>query len=201
MQKHARLVPQTFGHVWPLRNPPFSKSQPIMRIFLSPVLPRPVLLIVGGGHVGQAVAVQANVVGFEIVVIDDRPEFTQASLFPAAAKTICSDPARALVELPLDRGTFVVIVTRGHQQDAAALRSCIGHNLAYIGMIGSRRKVPLLRRQFVESGWATPSQFDTVYAPIGLDIGARTVPEIATSIVAQLIQVRRTGSSLRFTPS
>ena len=87
-----------------------------------------------------------------------------------------------------------MIVTRGHQQDAAALRACIRRPAAYIGMIGSRRKVPLVRRQFLDSGWATAEEFDRVYAPIGLDIGAVTVPEIAASIMAQIIAVRRKGA-------
>lgn len=166
-------------------------------IFVSPLIPKPVLLIAGGGHVGQAVAAQAGMAGFDVTVFDDRPEFTQPALFLPRTKTICADPARALAGYPLDRNTFVVIVTRGHQHDSAALRACIRSPAGYIGMIGSRRKVPLVRQQFVEEGWASAEEFDAVYAPIGLDLGAVTVPEIATAIVAQLIQVRRKGAAAR----
>ena len=87
-----------------------------------------------------------------------------------------------------------MIVTRGHQHDAEALRACIREPAAYIGMIGSRRKVALMREEFRASGWATEEEWDRVFAPIGMDIGAETVPEIATSIVAQLVAVRRRGS-------
>ena len=91
----------------------------------------------------------------------------------------------------MDDNTYVVIVTRGHEKDAEALAACVRRPAAYLGMIGSRRKVALMRKDFLESGRATAEEFDRVYAPIGLDIGAITVPEIAASIVAQLISVRR----------
>lgn len=160
-------------------------------IFAEPIVPRPMLLIVGGGHVGQAVAAQGVMVGFDVTVIEDRMEFADQALFPQGTRTVCGDVARLLSEYPIRPDTFIVLVTRGHQQDSAALRACIGRPAAYLGMIGSRRKVPLVREEFLKEGWATPEQFDAVHAPIGLDIGAVTVPEIATSIVAQLISVRR----------
>jgi xanthine dehydrogenase accessory factor len=94
----------------------------------------------------------------------------------------------------LDEDSYVVLVTRGHRHDAQALAACIHRPLAYLGMIGSRRKAALIRRQFLESGLATAAEFDRVRAPIGLQIGAVTVPEIAVSIVAQLIAVRRRAS-------
>jgi xanthine dehydrogenase accessory factor len=93
----------------------------------------------------------------------------------------------------MQHDTFIVLVTRGHQQDSEALRACIGQPAGYIGMIGSLRKVALLRQQFLEQGWATAKEFDRVFAPVGLDIGAVTVPEIATSVLAQIVSVRRRG--------
>ena len=86
--------------------------------------------------------------------------------------------------------TYVVIVTRGHQHDADALRACITSGAAYIGMIGSRHKIALMRDRFLEQGWATPDQWDRVFTPIGLEIGSRSVEEIAISIAAQLVQER-----------
>jgi xanthine dehydrogenase accessory factor len=166
-------------------------------VFLEPLIPKPVLLIVGGGHVGQATAAQAALLGFEIVVIEDRPEFAHPNLFPPGSTTRCGAVAEELAAFPVHLDTFIVLVSRGHQLDSIALRACIRRPAAYIGMIGSRRKVPLVRRQFLEQGWATAAEFDRVYAPIGLDLGAITVPEIATSIVAQMIAVRRTGSASR----
>jgi xanthine dehydrogenase accessory factor len=164
-----------------------------VEVLVEPLVPKPILVIAGGGHVGQAVAVQASLVGFDIVVLDDRPEFTAPALFPAGVSTMCGLIAESLARLPIGADTFVVIVTRGHAHDAEALAACLRQPAAYIGMIGSRRKVAQMRQEFVATGQATAAEFDRVRAPIGLEIGAATVPEIATSIVAQLISVRRQG--------
>ena len=94
----------------------------------------------------------------------------------------------------MTKGTYVVIVTRGHQFDAEALEVCIRRPAAYVGMIGSKRKVALIRQSLLASGKATAEEFDRVHAPIGLAIGSVTAAEIAASIVAQLIAVRRQGS-------
>jgi len=162
-----------------------------LEILVEPLLPKPLLVIVGGGHIGQAVAVQANLVGFEIVVIDDRPEFATAERFPENVTVQCGPIGERVGSFPIAADTYLVIATRSHQHDAEALAACLHRRAAYIGMIGSRRKAAHLRQDFIASGRATGAEFDRVYAPIGLDIGARTVPEIATSIVAQLIAVRR----------
>jgi len=165
--------------------------------FIEPVLPQPLLVIVGGGHVGQAVVRQAACVGFQAMVVEDREEFAQSALFPEGTLTFCGDVRQELEGLDPAAETYVVVVSRGHIHDAAALEVCIRRPLAYLGMIGSKRKVALLRQTFIESGRATAAEFDRVYAPIGLDIGAVTVPEIAASIVAQLISVRRRGAAAR----
>jgi len=164
---------------------------------VEPLAPPPLLVIAGGGHVGQAVARQAALVGFQIVILDDRPEFADAGLFPPGTTTRCGDVARELAGYRDAPGTYVVIVTRGHQHDQQALAACVGAPLAYLGMIGSRRKVALVRQALRESGAAGEADLACLYAPIGLDIGAETVPEIAASIVAQLISVRRKGTSPR----
>jgi xanthine dehydrogenase accessory factor len=164
-----------------------------VEVLAEPLIPPPQLLIVGGGHIGQAVAVQANLVGFAIVVLDDRPEFTAPELFPPGTVTRCGPIGEQLAGSPVGADTYIVIVTRGHQHDAEALAACLDQPAAYVGMIGSRRKVARMRQAFIESGRATGSAFDRVRAPIGLNIGAATVPEIATSIVAELIAVRRLG--------
>jgi xanthine dehydrogenase accessory factor len=165
--------------------------------FIAPLLPKPMLLVAGGGHVGQAIATQASLVGFELTILEDRPEFAEPTRFPAGTITRCGNVAQEMAAFPIGRDTFIVLVTRGHRQDAEALAACIRRPAAYIGMIGSRRKVPLLRQQFLASGWATAEEFDRVYAPIGLDIGAVTVSEIAAGVIAQLISVRRKGSAPR----
>ncbi|MGO9110878.1 MAG: XdhC family protein [Thermoguttaceae bacterium] len=162
-------------------------------VFVEPVLPQPLLVVAGGGHVGRAVALEALRVGFEVTVVDDRPEFAAAALFPPSVNVLCGSVPEQIAACPLDEDSFVVLATRGHRHDAQALAVCIHRCLAYLGMIGSRRKVALIRKNFLEAGLATEEEFDRVSAPIGLEIGAETVPEIAVSIVAQLIAVRRKG--------
>jgi xanthine dehydrogenase accessory factor len=164
-----------------------------VEVLVEPVVPNPLLLIAGGGHLGQALARQAVLIGFDVTVIDDRPEFADPALFPEGVTTRCGDIAPELDSLAGADDTYIVIVTRGHQHDAEALKACIHKPAAYVGMIGSRRKVALIRESFIQAGIATEEEFDAVCTPIGLDIGAETVPEIATSIAAQLIAVRRRG--------
>lgn len=164
-------------------------------VLVEPVVPKPRLLIVGGGHVGQALARQAVPVGFDVTVLDDRPEFADRDLFPEGVTVRRGDVPTEIAEFPVAEDTYVVLVTRGHKHDAAALAACIHAPAAYVGMIGSRRKVALVRESFIQSGLADEAQFDRVFAPIGLDIGAVTVPEIAASITAQLIAVRRKGDA------
>jgi xanthine dehydrogenase accessory factor len=170
-----------------------------MQALLEPVVPRPLLLIAGGGHIGQALARQAVLIGFDVTVLDDRPEFADPARFPESATTRCAPVAESIASFPVARDTYIVIVMRGHRHDAEALEACIHAPAAYIGMIGSTRKAALMRQSFLEPGIATEEELDRVFAPIGLDIGAATVPEIATSIAAQLVAVRR-GSDGRAKP-
>ena len=160
-------------------------------VLVEPVIPKPLLVIAGGGHIGQALALQASLVGFDITVIDDRPEFTDPALFPEGTTTRDGDIPKLITAQSIAGDTYIVLVTRGHKLDAESLEACIHTPAAYVGMIGSRRKVALIHKNFIESGLATEEEFDRVHAPIGLDIGAVTVPEIAASITAQLIAVRR----------
>ena len=164
-------------------------------VFIEPVIPRPALLIAGGGHIGQALAHQGNRLGFDVTVIDDRQEFANPERFHEGTTTICGDIPNLMADFPIDSNTYIVLVTHAHIHDAAALEACIHAPAAYIGMIGSKRKVSMLRESFIESGIAAESEFDRVFTPIGFDIGAITVEEIATCIAAQLVAVRRRGST------
>ena len=142
-------------------------------MLVEPLIPKPLLLIVGGGHVGQAVAAQASLVGFEIVVIDDRPEFARPALFPDGH----DDPLRRRSREQFGRFPIGADTYRRHRHARPSARrrgagALLRKPAAYIGMIGSRRKVALMRQEFIESGRATAAEFDRVYAPIGLDIGA-----------------------------
>jgi xanthine dehydrogenase accessory factor len=165
----------------------------LTEVLVEPVIPKPLLLIAGGGHIGQALALQASLVGFDVTVVDDRAEFTKPALYTEGTTTYSGDIPEKIAELSVGNDTYVVLVTRGHKLDAETLEACIHAPVAYIGMIGSRRKVALIRKNFIESGIATTDEFDRVFTPIGLDIGAVTVPEIAASITAELIAVRRQG--------
>jgi len=159
-------------------------------VYLEPQYPLSRLVIAGAGHVGQAVAHIGHLLDFEVTVIDDRPEFANENRFPEADHIIVKDVGKAIETIPKTEDTYFVIVTRGHSHDADALKAGIGYDVAYIGMIGSGRKIALMRKKFIDLGWATANQFDRVYAPIGIDIQSKTVQEIAVSIAAQLAQVR-----------
>ena len=159
-------------------------------VFLESVVPMPQLIIAGAGHVGKALSHLGKLLGFEVIVWDDRPEFANKTSLPEADKIICGTLDETLGKLHVDRDSFIVIVTRGHKNDADVLRKFLGSKAGYIGMIGSRKKIAQVRESFLKSGWATIDQWEKIYTPIGLEIGSKTVQEIAVSIAAQLIQVR-----------
>ncbi len=165
-------------------------SHQVKMAFLEHIKPMPHLVIAGGGHVGKALAHLGSLLEFEISVVDDRPEFASKEHIPDADHLVHKDIGKAMSELEPGRDTYIVIVTRGHTHDGEALRACIGSDAAYIGMIGSTHKVEIMKKQFLEEGWATPEQWSAIYTPIGLPIGSKTVQEIAASIAAQLVEVR-----------
>ncbi|BCV22442.1 XdhC family protein [Moorella sp. Hama-1] len=162
-------------------------------LFLEPVSPEPEVLILGGGHVGQQVAALAGLAGYRVTVVDDRPDFANEQLFPAAARVICAPFTAALQELKINPSTFIVIVTRGHRYDYECLRAVIQAPAAYIGMIGSRRRIQGVRERLLAEG-INQEALARVHAPIGLDIGAETPAEIAISILAEIIRVYRRGN-------
>jgi xanthine dehydrogenase accessory factor len=159
--------------------------------YLEPLLPHPILVICGGGHVGAAVGKLAAWCGFDVVAIDDRASFANKERFPDAAKIIVDDPAKVMKDFPLDADTYVCIVTRGHRHDAVILKEVIHSRAGYIGMIGSKRKVRTVMEGFINEGVATAEDFRRVRTPMGLAIHSLTVEEIAVSVVAELIAVRR----------
>lgn len=159
-------------------------------LYLEPLHPLSHLIIAGAGHVGQAVAQLGSLLDFEVTVIDDRPEFANKDRLPEVDHIIVEDIGQTITNLPKTEDSYYVIVTRGHSHDAEALKACIGSDVAYIGMIGSARKIALMRKNFLDQDWATPSQFDRVHAPIGIDIQSKTVQEIAVSICAELVLIR-----------
>jgi xanthine dehydrogenase accessory factor len=160
--------------------------------------PRITLLLVGGGHVGLAVARLASEVDFDIWILDDRERFADETRFPMAARRLVGDIDRTLIELAptLTPQTYSLIVTRGHAHDEEALYHLVDSACSYIGMIGSARKIRLIFEDLVAKGVSRES-LSRVHAPLGLPIGSKSVPEIAISIVAELIARRNLGSSNR----
>jgi xanthine dehydrogenase accessory factor len=155
-------------------------------VFIDVLGPPRQLLIVGAGHVGQAVAELGCFLGLDCIVMDHRAEFANSERFPRARQILLDDVVKSLGEYPINQQTYIVIVTRGHVQDIEALSAVIHCPAAYIGMIGSRRKTErvfeVMRAQGVEQ-----ALLNKVHAPIGLDIGAETPEEIAVSIAGQII--------------
>lgn len=159
-----------------------------------PFLERCRLIVVGGGHVGQRVAELAADVDFDVWVVDDREEFCNQDRFPKAKRLIVGDIDTALSGLDVDANTYCVIITRGHNHDEEALYHLAETSACYVGMIGSRRKIKLIFDDLLAEGISREA-LQRVHAPLGFDIGSQTVPEIAVSIVAELIAHRNLGES------
>jgi xanthine dehydrogenase accessory factor len=162
-----------------------------------PVLPRVTLFIVGGGHVGQAVGRLAAEADFDVEVLDDRASYVSPERFPQARRRLAGDIGRTLAELAPTLGPahYCLIVTRGHHHDEEALYHLATTRAGYVGMIGSKRKIRLIYEDLLARGVAAEA-LARVHAPLGLDIGSQTVPEIAISIVAELIACRNLGSTI-----
>lgn len=149
------------------------------------------LILLGGGNVSQALCPYAADLGFDVTVVDDRPDYANAGLFPSASHIICDDFARAADELSIGSTDYVAVLTRGHRYDAMCLRSILkGPFPGYLGMIGSKRRVAGLFQTLENEGFKR-ADLDRIHAPIGLPIAALTVREIAVSIAAELIFEKR----------
>lgn len=168
-----------------------AQDEVIAEVYVEPVEPLPTLLVAGGGHVGQAVAKLGSWLGFRVTVIDDRAVFTEAGRYPEGVRAICGEIPKEVGAFPIDNSTYIVIATRGHRHDGVVLKECIHSKAVYIGMIGSKRKAITIRKGLIEEGAAVESDFERVRSPIGLAIGARSVEEIAVSILSEIISVRR----------
>lgn len=166
-----------------------------LRIFWNRVEKKRKAVIAGGGHISLPLTQILSAVGFEVSVIDDRPEFANRNRFPGAKQVICSEFTRALGEFSIDASTAVIIVTRGHRYDLDCLRAVIHAHPCYLGMIGSRRRIRSIMQQMLDEGYDAHA-LSQLRAPIGLDIGAQTPEEIAVSVAAEVIAVFRGGTCL-----
>ena len=154
-----------------------------------PVLPRCRLVIVGGGHVGRAVGDLAVQLDFDVWVVDDREEYVSHERFPKAQRRIAGSIEQILPSLDITPDTYCLIVTRGHNHDEEALFHLVNRGARYVGLIGSRRKIKMIFDDLLAEGISAES-LAKVHAPLGIDIGSQTVPEIAVSICAELIAHR-----------
>jgi xanthine dehydrogenase accessory factor len=157
-----------------------------------PTLPRCRLVIVGGGHVGKAVADLAVDLDFDVWIVDDREEFVSEQRFPRAQRRLAGPVERVLPDLEITPNTYCLIVTRGHNHDEEALYHLAERGARYVGLIGSRRKIRMIFDDLVSEGIKEDS-LKKVHAPLGIDIGSQTVPEIAVSICAELVSHRNRG--------
>lgn len=164
-------------------------EQPVCAHF-DPILPHPTAFIFGAGHVAIPVAHIASLVGFRVVVIDDRAEFANRERFPNADEVMVAPVQDAFRTLSIDETAYVIAITRGHALDEDVVANAVTTPARYIGMIGSKRKVAGVLGRLRERGF-TDADLARLHAPIGVDINAETVEEIAVSIVAELIAVRR----------
>jgi len=161
-----------------------------VRIFIEVLAPSATLLIIGGGHVGQALAELAGFLGYRVIVLDERPEMVTEARFPTASMRLSGPMAERLGQLPLTSQTSVVFLTPHHWPDEQLLAVLAGRPVAYVGMIGSKRRARATLERAAKLG--VPSDFlARIHTPIGLGIGAETPREIAVSIAAEIIAVQR----------
>ena len=161
-----------------------------MDVFIEPVEPSPHLYILGAGHVGYQLGQIAHTVGFKLHVVDDRQKFANHERFPQASEIVVESLDTWVRAAAIPATAFVVVLTRGHRQDFDVLRALAGRELRYVGLIGSRAKVARLTDALLDAG-VSPDWLKQLHAPIGFDIGAVSPEEIAVSILAELIAVRR----------
>src|SRR5437764_2552324 len=168
-----------------------------LEVFVEPILPQPVVYLFGGGHVSTAVAKAAHAAGFGIAVVDDREAFANKERFPMAHEIHISYE-EAFDKIQPNASSYLIVVTRGHRDDMRVLAWAVRTAARYIGMIGSKRKVLSVYQALEKEGYA-PEEFARVYAPMGLDIGALSPEEIAISISAEMVAVRRNAQSAAHT--
>ena len=158
-------------------------------VLIQPLSRSETVYVFGGGHVSQALVPLLAALDFPVVVYDERPEFTDPALFPAALRTVCA-PYPALPEhIDPKPNDYAVVMTRGHEGDFAVQRSLLTRPMRYIGVIGSHRKAALQRQRLLDEGFSD-EQLAVVHSPVGLPIGAQTPAEIAVSVAAELIKLR-----------
>lgn len=162
-------------------------------LYIEIVESRPTFLVVGAGHIGVCLVKLAKFLDFYVAVLDDREDFANVERIPEADEVLCEDYEAAIDNFAINSNTYIVMVTRGHKQDEIALRRCLGRGAGYVGMIGSKRRTGAVLEHLAEEGFDR-DELARIHTPIGLHIGAETPEEIAVSILAEVILVRRGGT-------
>lgn len=175
------------------------KTESGTEIYIEGFTTSPNLVLMGAGHVNKAVSNLAATLGFHIFIVDDREEYANKNRFPEADLVFVTDYEGGLHDVPVNSNTFIVIATRGHKYDDLALSAALKTKARFVGLMGSKRKTILIYKNLIKEGIPEQKILD-IHAPIGLDIGALSPEELAVSIMAEIIMIRRggTGSSLRF---
>lgn len=166
-----------------------------LQVFFEVMLAPPKLIVVGAGHIALPLVKMAKVLDFYVIVIDDRLLYANRERFPDADEVLVGDMAQMLKEMTITPSCYIVLITRGHKYDEPCLRVVLGSKSKYIGMIGSRRRIKACFQRFREQEKIADELIDTIFAPIGLDIATETPAEIAMSILAEIIKVRRGGKA------
>ncbi len=165
-----------------------------LSVFVEPVVPQPRAFIFGGGHISKSISKVASIAGFATAIIDNREAYANRERFPEADEVFAEEYEDVFPKLPIRDTSYVIIVTRGHRDDMRVLRWAAGTNAKYIAMIGSKRKVIGVVKELEKEG-IPRSAFERIFAPMGFEIGAITPEEIAVSVVAEMIAVRRAPDS------
>ena len=165
-----------------------------LEVFVEPVLPIPHAYIFGAGHISKSLSKIATLAGFATVVVDNRESFANRERFPEASAVHAAEYEEIFQALPINESSYVIVVTRGHRDDMRVLKLAIGTPARYIAMIGSKRKVINVVRELEKEGLPRTA-FERIFAPMGLDLGAISPEEIAVSVVAEMIAVRRNAQS------
>jgi xanthine dehydrogenase accessory factor len=165
-----------------------------LNVFIEAVMPEPAAIIFGAGHISKSLAQVSAMAGFAVTVVDNREAFANRERFPNVDEVMAAEYEDAFERLNVNSSSYLIIVTRGHRDDMRVLRWAITTEARYIAMIGSKRKVIGVLREFEKEGLPR-EQFERIYAPMGLEIGAITPEEIAVSVAAEMIAVRRGANS------
>ena len=166
-----------------------------LQVFFEVMLAPPKLIVVGAGHIAVPLVQIAKVLDFHVTVIDDRLLYANRERFPAADEVLVGDMAQMLKEMTITPSHYIVLITRGHKYDEPCLRQIFNSKAKYIGMIGSRRRIKACFQRFRDEEKIAEEVIERVYAPIGLDFATETPAEIALSILAEVVKIRRGGKA------